>query len=84
MWMTRRDSVGIDFAAARDEGLAHINEIVANYESEIHLGTGEMQDYLSSNILYSIDDKMKLGMELYFSLAEKHGLIDRNSPLKFL
>ncbi len=84
MWMTRRDRVDIDFAAARDEGLAHIDEIVTNYESEIDIGTGEMRDYLSNNISYSIDDKMKQGMELYFRLAEKHDLIDRNNPLKFL
>jgi len=37
MWMTRRDKVQIDFAAACYEGLAHIDEIVSNYESEIPL-----------------------------------------------
>jgi len=37
MWMTRRDRGLIDFAAARYEGLAHIDEIVSNYESEIPL-----------------------------------------------
>ena len=84
MWMTRRDNVSIDFAAARDEGLGHIDEIVANYESDIHLGRGEMQDYLSNNISYSIDDKMQQGMALYFNLAQKHGLIDLNKPLNFI
>ncbi len=84
MWMTGRDSVSIDFASARDEGLAHIDEIVANYESDIHLGRGEMRDYLSNNISYSIDDKMQQGMELYFNLAEKHGLIGQNKPLNFI
>ena len=84
MWMTRRDNVSIDFAAARDEGLAHVDEIVANYESDIHLGPGEMHDYLSNNISYSIDDKMQAGLELYFNLAQKHGLIDQNKPLNFI
>lgn len=84
MWMTRREGVAIDFAAARDEGLAHIDEIVANYRSDIHLGPGEMLDYLSSNISYSIDPAMEQGMDLYFKLAAKHKLIDRNRPLKFI
>src|SRR5262249_28578541 len=38
MWMTRRERVSIDFIKARDEGLAHIDEIVSNYESELPLG----------------------------------------------
>ena len=41
MWMTNRDSLeivrGIDFAAIRDEGLMHLDEIIANYETEISL-----------------------------------------------
>ncbi|MFT3743201.1 MAG: menaquinone biosynthesis protein [Pyrinomonadaceae bacterium] len=84
MWMTRRDSASIDFAAARDEGLAHIDEIIANYETDIQLGRDEMRKYLSENISYSVDDSMKSGMELYFKLAEKHGLIERAKELQFV
>ena len=84
MWMTRRDSVSIDFAAARDEGLAHIDEIIANYETDIRLGSDEMRMYLSENISYSIDDSMRNGMELYFKLSEKHGLIKKSRELLFL
>jgi len=84
MWMTRRDSVAIDFAAARDEGLAHINEIVANYETDIDLGADEMREYLTQNISYSIDDSMKSGLELYFNLAAKHNLIDRVNDMRFV
>jgi chorismate dehydratase len=42
MWMTRRDRVEIDFAGAKDEGLGHIDEIVANYESQIPLSREEL------------------------------------------
>jgi chorismate dehydratase len=83
MWMTRRDTISIDFAAARDEGLGHIAEIIANYESDLDLGRDEMRQYLSQNISYSIDDSMQAGMDLYFQLAEKHGLIAANRPLAF-
>jgi chorismate dehydratase len=84
MWMTGKEAVPIDFAAARDEGLAHIDEIIGNYEPEIGLDRAELTEYLSKNISYSIDDSMRRGMELYFELAQKNGLIDRNKPLVFL
>ena len=84
MWMTRRNSVSIDFATARDEGRGHLDEIVANYESDIQLGNGEMLDYLSNNISYSIDDSMKGGLKLYFQLAQKYNLIASNRPLMFI
>lgn len=84
MWMTRRDTVTIDFASARDEGLEHIDEIIANYETDIRLGPDEMRKYLSQNISYSIDESMRRGMELYFELAAKNGLIGENRPLLFV
>lgn len=84
MWMTRRENVSIDFASARDEGLAHLDEIIANYETDIRLGNDEMRQYLSENISYSIDDSMKGGLELYFHLAAKHKMIDRVRELNFV
>ena len=83
MWMTRREKCDIDFAAARDEGLAHADDIAANYAAEIGLSRGEMKSYLTENISYTIDESMRRGMELYFELAAKNGLIDKNAPLLF-
>lgn len=84
MWMTRRDRVSIDFAATRDEGLAHIDEIIANYEKDIKLGRDEMRQYLSENISYSVDDSMKHGLELYFKLAASNGLIAQAKEIIFV
>jgi chorismate dehydratase len=84
MWMCGRESPMIDFAAARDEGIAHIDEIIANYPSEIGLSRDEMKTYLTKNISYSIDDAMREGMELYFKLTLKHELIEQNKPLRFV
>lgn len=83
MWMTREPRSPIDFAAARDEGLVHLDEIAANYTSEIGLAHEDMIRYLSENISYSIDDEMQKGMELYFRLAAKSGLIPADRPLEF-
>ena len=83
MWMSKKDRVDIDFAAGRDEGLSHIDEIVSNYESEIPLGPDELKTYLSENISYEPDESMRQGMELYFNLARKTGLLAKNKPLEF-
>ena len=84
MWMSRHAHLAIDFAGARDEGLTHLNEIVSNYESQIGLGPDELRRYLSDNISYSIDEGMERGLELYFELAGKCGLVERVRPITFL
>jgi len=83
MWMTLGETVGIDLAAARDEGLTHIEEIISNYENEIPLPREEFRKYLTENISYHVDDSMQKGLELYFELAGKNGLIAGNKPLEF-
>ena len=47
MWMTRKDRIDIDFAAARDEGLSHIDDIVANYRPDVGIEREQMVEYLN-------------------------------------
>jgi chorismate dehydratase len=84
MWMTLREKCDIDFAAARDEGLEHLDDIVANYAPAIGLDQTEMTEYLAENISFSVDEKMKNGMDLFFSLAYKNKLIDGIKQLSFV
>ena len=83
MWMTRNEFCEIDFARARDEGLNHLDEIISNYEPEINLTHEDFKKYLSENISYSIDEKMQRGLELYFKLAHKNNLCEKNLELRF-
>lgn len=83
MWMTGRAAAPVDFAAVRDEGLEHMNEIAANYVNDINLSLCELKNYLTSNISYKVEGSMQAGLELYFELAFKNGLIERNRPLEF-
>jgi chorismate dehydratase len=83
MWMSHDARVPVDLAAARDEGLEHIDEIAANYVGDINLPLDELKRYLTENISYTIDEEMQAGLELYFDLAFRHGLIERNRPLEF-
>jgi chorismate dehydratase len=88
MWMANAEKIEnarkINFAAARDEGLSHLDEIISNYESQISLSRKDFKKYLSENISYSIDDSMQNGLELYFKLAHKHKLINNYKPLDFI
>lgn len=88
MWMANKEKLKtaktIDFASARDEGLAHLHEIISNYETEITLPREDFKKYLAENISYSIDDSMQKGLELYFELAFKNKLVAKNKPLEFL
>ena len=88
MWMANAETAEIaetiDFAAARDEGLRHLDEIAADYETHISLPKKALKKYLSENISYSIDEAMQKGLELYFQLAHKHKLIENLKPLRFV
>src|SRR2546430_2568185 len=85
MWMVRNGSTeeirAIDFAAARDEGLAHVDEIAAENETAVGLSREEIRTYLTENIAFRVDEEMQKGLTLYFELAGKHQLIsDPKSP----
>jgi predicted solute-binding protein len=84
MWMMRSGVLPADLADARDEGVAHIPEIVSNYQADIGLNADELTEYLSRNISYAVDDSMQAGMELYFKLASGSGLIERARPIAYL
>lgn len=87
MWMMRDESFRAarspDFVSARDEGLASLNEIVDYYEKLLPLSRADIVGYLTDNISFTPDDGMHQGMDLYFKLAHKQGLIDSLKALQF-
>ena len=74
----------IDFAVARDEGLAHAEEIGARYAAELRLPRAELLSYLRDNLCFELNEEMRAGLELYFHLAHKHGLAPAARPLRWL
>jgi chorismate dehydratase len=88
MWMARASEAertrAIDFAAARDEGLTHLDEIAARHADQIALSRDEIKDYLTRNIAFQMDEDMKTGLQLYFDLAQRHQLVDEVKPLEFV
>jgi chorismate dehydratase len=88
MWMVRDDAVerarAVDFAGARDEGVAHVEAIVAEYETKIPMPVNELRKYLTENISFRMDQSMHRGLQLYFELAARHQLIPTVKPLRFV
>jgi chorismate dehydratase len=86
MWMARTNSAeqarAIDFPAARDEGLANLNDI-AERNADQTLTAEKIRDYLTRNIAFQLDEDMMKGLTLYFDLASKHDLIQQSNPLEF-
>ena len=87
MWMAGKNSAeqvrAIDFKAARDEGLANLDDIAARNADQT-LSPEEIKDYLTRNIAFQMDEDMMKGLQLFFDLARKHELIDEMKHLKFI
>jgi chorismate dehydratase len=88
LWMARAESLervkAIDFEAARDEGLEHVEPIAALYEERLGLPLDELRGYLLENICFKLDEELLAGLGLFYRLAEKHGVIPALRPLKWL
>ena len=88
VWMAHGDAAArvreIDFAGARDEGLARVGEIAGVYERELGRPRAELVRYLRKNICFELDGEMRAGLELFFRLAHKHGVTQSLRPLRWL
>lgn len=88
MWMARESAaerVGtVDFRGARDEGLSHVDEIVAHYEATLGLPPEELRAYLLENISFELDAEMREGLSLFYELAREHKIIPDLRPLRLI
>src|SRR5437588_6708772 len=84
MWMARKDSVekirAIDFASARDEGMANLDRVIADYPHPIEFSRAETKQYLTESIVFHVDEEMREGLRRYFDLAAKHTMIEERRP----
>jgi chorismate dehydratase len=88
MWMAREDQLermrGIDFAGARDEALARVDEVALFYSRVIGLSSSEIKSYLLENISYDLDEELRAGLDLFYRLAHKHRIMSESRPLKMI
>ena len=88
MWMARERELEkilrVDFAGARDEGVEHVEEIASLYNEAVGLPPLEIKTYLLENISFALDEEMRAGLDLFYRLAHKHGIIEQVRPLRML
>jgi chorismate dehydratase len=88
MWMVRERAIdlvrAVDLTGARDEGVHHIEDIVAYYQPKLGMPPEELRSYLLDNITFTMDDDMRRGLDLSYKLAHKHGYITSVRPLRML
>jgi chorismate dehydratase len=87
VWAGRRElvtpEVVADFAASKEYGMAHLAEISATASEEQNLPTADLLNYLQDNIDFTLDSENLAGLELYYCLAAKLGLIPRAKAIEW-
>ena len=85
-WLKTDSSAGqgIDFVAAKLEGMAHAGELADRYAESLGLPGEDLFSYLTEAISYDLDEESLRGLRLYYELAEKSGLIEEARDIAFL
>lgn len=87
VWAGRRESVTpeivADFAASKAYGMAHLAEISTTASVEQDLPVPDLLNYLQENIDFTLDSENLAGLELYYCLAAKLGLIPRAKAIEW-
>ena len=75
VWATRDRELSRSqiFLEAKTEGLAHRQEIAAEFSRRLELPEAELLDYLMDSVNYDLDAENIAGMEHFFKLAGSAG-----------
>ena len=73
-----------DFEDSRAYGLAHIDDIAAEYAPKVNMRPAGVKVYLTQNIDYSLDDENRKGLRLFYKLAREAGIIPVEKDLNFV
>jgi chorismate dehydratase len=87
VWAGRREAltpeVIANFAASKEYGIAHLAQISATASVEQGLPAADLLNYLQDNIDFTLDSENLAGLELYYCLAAKLGLIARAKDVEW-
>ena len=73
-----------DLNASRDAGLAHIDQLVAEWTPRIAIPPATIRTYLTQNIHYTLDDECMRSITLFRSLAAQIGALPPLPALNML
>jgi chorismate dehydratase len=90
LWTYRFGAIGAamhevrrDFERARDQGLAHVNEIAMEWGPRLGISPEAVAIYLTENIDYTLDEENLAGLRLFYQLAHEMGAISTVKELDF-
>ena len=72
-----------DFAASLAFGLAHIDDIAAEYAPKLGISPDAVKVYLTQNVDYSLDEENRRGLRMFYKLAHETGIIPAERDLYF-
>jgi chorismate dehydratase len=72
-----------DFVKSRDYGLAHVDDIAAEYAPKLNMHPEGVKVYLTASIDYSLDEENRKGLRLFYKLAREVGIIPVEKDMYF-
>jgi chorismate dehydratase len=72
-----------DFEQSREYGLAHLDDIAAEYAPQLKMTPEAVKVYLTQNIDYSLDEDNRKGLREFYRLARETGIIPVERDLYF-
>jgi len=91
LWAARPDCAELkgadlrcDFLSSRDQGLAQLDRIAAEWGPRLGLAPEAVRIYLADNIDYTLDEENLAGLRLFYSLAHEVGAIEAVRDLDFI
>ncbi|MHC4398149.1 MAG: menaquinone biosynthetic enzyme MqnA/MqnD family protein [Planctomycetota bacterium] len=87
MWIARSSVVpdGLDalLAAARDEGVRRLDEIVRHEAPQLGLSKDDCRSYLRDALRFQLGERERQGLELFYQYAARHRLAPTGVKLVF-
>lgn len=73
-----------DFQASRDHGLAHTDDLVAEWSHRIRLPAATIHAYLTENIHYTLDNECMEGLRTFYQYAAEYSVLPPVRELRLL
>jgi chorismate dehydratase len=72
-----------DFEVSLNQGLRHVDNIAAEWAPRLGIAPEAVRIYLTENIDYTLDEENLAGLQLFYRLAHKAGMISSVKELDF-
>jgi chorismate dehydratase len=88
IWAGRREvmtpEVVADFQASKQFGMERIREISEAASVKLDMPANALEQYLTDNIDFDLDEENLAGLRVYYEKAAAAGLINLNRPIEFV